>query len=74
MASALKVAIVSKGIGQTRMAVELGWDPAKLSRIVNGLVSPHDDEITRIANYLGMSEKVLFPDAANGLGVAERLS
>ena len=56
----LKVAMLSKGVRQTRMAVELGWDPAKLSRIVNQIVVPTPADRQAIATYLGMSEAELF--------------
>ena len=48
----LKIAMLRRGVRQTRMAVDLGWDPAKLSRIVNGLTVPSSKEREAIANYL----------------------
>ena len=56
----LKLALVRKGIRQTRMAVELGWDPAKLSRIVNELLLPTSQDRGAIAAYLQLSEAELF--------------
>jgi len=44
------------------MAIDLGWDPAKLSRIVNGIVLPNSAEKTAIANRLNVPEDSLFPD------------
>jgi transcriptional regulator with XRE-family HTH domain len=56
----LKVAMLRKGVRQTRMAVELGWDPAKLSRIVNQIAIPTAAERTAMAKYLGLDESELF--------------
>jgi transcriptional regulator with XRE-family HTH domain len=56
----LKVAMLRLGVQQTRMAVALGWDPAKLSRIVHEVVTPSDEERKVIAKYLGASEDELF--------------
>jgi len=61
MLTPLKLEILQRGTRQTRMAVELGWDPAKLSRIVNDVVSPSRAERRIIANYLKASEAELFP-------------
>jgi hypothetical protein len=56
----LKLAILRKGIRQTRMAVDLGWDPAKLSRIVNQIVAPTATERALIAAHLEIAEGQLF--------------
>jgi transcriptional regulator with XRE-family HTH domain len=56
----LKVALVQKKVKQTRMAVELGWDPAKLSRIVNGIAKPTPEDQEKIASYLHMEPAELF--------------
>jgi transcriptional regulator with XRE-family HTH domain len=61
----LKLALVRKGVRQTRMAVELGWDPAKLSRIVNEVLEPTPEDRIAIANYLQLSEGELFQIDAN---------
>ncbi len=60
MLLSLKLALLSKGIRQTRMAVDLGWDPAKLSRIMNELATPTAEERDAISNYLGVSKDRLF--------------
>lgn len=60
MLISLKVAMLQKGIRQTRMAVELGWDPAKLSRIVNEVVAPGAEERKAVATYLNVGEDELF--------------
>jgi transcriptional regulator with XRE-family HTH domain len=60
--SPLKLAILKSRVHQTRMAIDLGWDPAKLSRIVNGIVLPNSAEKTAIANRLNVPEDSLFPD------------
>lgn len=64
----LKMTLLESGIRQTQMAVDLGWDPAKLSRIVNQLHTPSPDERKRIAQYLGRNEEALF----NGLALGGR--
>jgi len=56
----LKLKMLQRGIRQTRMAVAMGWDPAKLSRIVNEVVPPSDAERKSIAKYLKASEDELF--------------
>jgi hypothetical protein len=56
----LKMAILQHGKGQTRMAVDLGLDPARLSRIVNELAVSRPDERKAIASYLGGCEDDLF--------------
>jgi transcriptional regulator with XRE-family HTH domain len=63
MLMALKLAMVGKGIHQTRMAVDLGWDPAKLSRIVNEVTIPTAAERALIAEHLEISEGELFPQS-----------
>ena len=56
----LKVAMLKQGVRQSRMAVELGWDPAKLSRIVNEITVPKEGERKAIADYLGTPECEVF--------------
>ena len=56
----LKVAMLKQGVRQSRMAVELGWDPAKLSRIVNEIAAPKEGERKAIADYLGVPESEVF--------------
>jgi transcriptional regulator with XRE-family HTH domain len=74
----LKIAMLSRGVRQTRMAVDLGWDPAKLSRIVNQIGTPKDQERRAIADYLGEPEAKLFktvnaanPEGAGTVGTAQ---
>ena len=56
----LKLAMLRQGIRQTQMAVALGWDPAKLSRIVNEVIVPTDAERAKIAQHLGTTEAERF--------------
>jgi transcriptional regulator with XRE-family HTH domain len=56
----LNIAMMERQVRQTRMAVELGMDPAKLSRIVNGITPPKPDDQLKIAEYLGMRPAELF--------------
>lgn len=60
MLLSLKLMMLQKGVRQTRMAVAMGWDPAKLSRIVNEVVAPSDAERKSIAKYLEANETELF--------------
>jgi transcriptional regulator with XRE-family HTH domain len=60
MMLALKIELLRRGIRQTRMAVDLGWDPAKLSRIVNEITPPNVEDRRAIASYLKVSERDLF--------------
>ena len=56
----LKLALIRKGIRQTRMAVDLGWDPAKLSRIINETITPSAGDRVAIARHLNLPESRLF--------------
>ena len=56
----LKLALLQQGVRQTRMAVDLGWDPSKLSRIMNEIAVPKEDERRAIADYLGVPEAEVF--------------
>jgi len=60
----LKIAMLRRGVRQTRMAFEIGMDPAKLSRIVNGVAIPSAEDRRKIARYLGTKEATLF-DSSN---------
>jgi transcriptional regulator with XRE-family HTH domain len=61
----LRMEMLKRGIRQSRMAFDLGWDPAKLSRIVNGLKPPTADEREAIAAYVGLAEAELFVGSGN---------
>ena len=61
----LRMQMLKKGIRQTKMAFDLGWDPAKLSRIVNGLKRPTAVEREAIAAYMGLAEPELFVGSGN---------
>lgn len=61
----LKVTMMERGIRQTRMAVHLGWDPSKLSRIVNEIAAPSAADRKAIAEYLCVSETDLFGELAS---------
>ena len=60
MLMTLKVEILRRGIRQSQMAVALGWDPAKLSKIINQAIQPTDLDRKAIAGYLARSEHELF--------------
>lgn len=59
--AALSRAVVAHPNTQTQVAVECGMDPAKLSRIINGLGTPTAEDRETLAGYLGKSERALFP-------------
>lgn len=46
---------------QEHIARECDVHPSKLSRIVNGLADPTPAERIRLAAYLGVTERKLFP-------------
>ena len=70
----LKMALLKHGIRQTRMAVDLGWDPAKLSQIVNEIHRPTVAERKAIAAYLKVPEEGLFSEASSqASGCADRV-
>lgn len=56
----LKLAILLKGQRQYKVAATLDIDPARLSRIINGIAqaSPQEEEL--IATYLGTPKEQLF--------------
>jgi transcriptional regulator with XRE-family HTH domain len=56
----LKMAMLQQRKRQTRMAVDLGWDPAKLSRIVNEITPPSVEDRRAICSYLKVAERDLF--------------
>jgi transcriptional regulator with XRE-family HTH domain len=58
----LKMQILTRGIRQYRMAVELGWDPTKLSRIIQEAIEPSAEERRAIAQYLKVSESEIFSE------------
>jgi transcriptional regulator with XRE-family HTH domain len=66
MLLAMKMAILQRRVGQTRMAVDLGWDPARLSRIIHETRVPTVDERRAIARYLGVRESQVFPANIGG--------
>ena len=74
MLLSLKMAILQRRIRQSRMAVDLGWDPAKLSRIVHEVSRPTADERRAIAKYLNSAESQLFvePEACDPRTPRER--
>lgn len=66
----LKVILLRRGIRQTRMALELGWDPAKLSRIINETKIPSINDRAAIAAYLNEDEAKLFEQSLTPSGRA----
>ena len=60
MQLALKLALLKKGEPQYKVAAKLGWDPTKLSRIVQDVTKPTAEDRQAIARYLQMNEEDLF--------------
>lgn len=58
----LKLAIVQSGIRQNELAGEIGVDEAQLSRWANGLHCRDEAIRNRIADVLGVTVEVLWPD------------
>lgn len=56
----LKIAILLNGERQYKMAADVGIDPARLSRIINGISDASEEERQAIAKYLGEPETKLF--------------
>ncbi|MBN1841503.1 MAG: helix-turn-helix transcriptional regulator [Deltaproteobacteria bacterium] len=59
----LKVALVERRIKQFDLSRLLGVDPAKVSKIVNGWISPNEEIKQNISRYLGKPIDELFPDS-----------
>ena len=64
----LKIAMIRSGVRQNHMALELGWDPAKLSRIMNGMKVPTAEERCAISKYLKLPESEIFPEPESRSG------
>jgi transcriptional regulator with XRE-family HTH domain len=73
MQVALKIALVKRGVRQNRMAVDLGWDPAKLSRIIQDITKPAPRDREAIARYLRMGEDELFMSGEAEVGAVVTL-
>lgn len=56
----LKIAFVSKGIRQIKASKDLGFDPAKLSKIINGWIKPTLQERQALSEYLDIPIQKLF--------------
>jgi len=56
----LKMAILLHGGRQYRLAAATKIEPARLSRIINGILPPSATERQAIAQYLNKKEKDLF--------------
>lgn len=64
----LKIAMIRRGVRQNHLALELGWDPAKLSRIMNGMKVPTAEERRAISDCLKLPEAEIFPQAESKSG------
>ncbi len=60
----LKIAILRRGISQTKLAQAIGRTPAHVSRLIRGRVRIARDR-RQIAHFLGMPEADLFPFIAH---------
>lgn len=58
----LKIAILQNGSRQYKIAAAVNIYPARLSRIINGIVKASEIERQAIAKYLGKPEVLLFGD------------
>lgn len=57
----LKLGFLERNVSQIETAVTLGMDPARLSKIIRGWVSPTANERQSLAAYLKKNEAELFP-------------
>lgn len=58
----LKINILKSGKYGYQIAQEIGWHPTKLSQVVSGVYSPDQEEKERLANAIGVSVSVIFPE------------
>lgn len=58
----LKIEIIQKGVPQVRVAKKLGIHPSRLSGIVNGWARPTEEQMQKIAEYLGRTVEEVFSD------------
>lgn len=59
---ALKTALIATGKKQKRVAKLVGIQEIQLSKIVRGHRPPSEDERSKLAKFLGMSESELFAE------------
>ncbi len=65
----LKIAIVQSGKRAYEIERSANLPYTKLSRIVNGVVSPSMEERKRISKVLNIEEEQLFPKAQENKGI-----
>ena len=73
-ASPLKIELLRRGIAQVDLARSARLGESRLSRIVNGHVTPSADEIERLAKVLGGGMEAidrLFGDGSDRGGVVQ---
>ena len=68
----LKIAILQNGARQYKIAAAVNIDPARLSRIINGISEASEEERQAIAKYLGEPETKLFGELPPLLGDRKR--
>lgn len=56
----LKTALWKKGLKQIDMALDMGIDPSRLSKIINGREMPTNEIKKNISNYLDIEINKLF--------------
>lgn len=61
----LVVWLARRRMKQWELAREMGWDPAVVSRIKNGVVEPKAHERAALAAFFGCSEADIFPANAD---------
>jgi len=59
---ALKMAAVERFGSQCELAMRIGFDESKMSRIVRGRITPRPEERVKIAQALNVPEVELWPE------------
>ncbi len=57
----LKIALLRRGISQVELARAIGRTPAHVSRLIRGHVRLRARDRRRIALFLGVAERAIFP-------------
>lgn len=66
MQVAFKIELLKRGIRQGEVARGIGMQPSRLSRIISGRVPARARDRRRIAQFLAVAERRLFPNAWRG--------
>ncbi len=62
----LKLLLLERDISQLQLALDLGYDPSQLSKVIRGWERPSAQLAKDVAAYLGMLPGDLFPGEVAG--------